>query len=838
MNINIIKNHTALIVCFCCYPYLSHAETNTNEKKYFDPDFIELKGDYNNIDLSKFDGGNSGQLPGKYYVDIYVNSNLIVAKELQFKSNDDGALEPCLSRQDLVDFNVKIDNYPELLKTKSTACIDLAYIPSAKSNFDFNAQRLYLSIPQIAIKSNPSGYVDLAKIENGINAFLLNYSYSGSNNYAKHNGPSTTSNYVNLRPGINLGPWRFRNYTTWSNSKENNSKWNTIYTYATRNINQLKSQLTLGDGISPSEIFDSVPFRGAQLATDNEMYPTSLQGYAPTVKGIAQSNAQIIIRQNGYIIYQGEVAAGPFEINDLYPTGSSGDLHVTIKEDNGHEQYQIVPFASLPVLQREGRLSYSVTGGQYRAYNNDIEKKIFSQFTVVYGLVKGLTVYGGSQLSDKYQSYSMGGGQNLGDFGAISIDITQAHSTLSDNTKNTGQSFRFRYNKNLNNIGTNIALAGYRYSTKGFYSLAEVLDSFKDDYIFSSVERRRNRGEITISQDLGGGDGSLSLTYVNEDYWNSGRKTQSASVGYNNSWNGISYGLNYSYNQNTNRSVSGNGRQNDNLFSLSLSVPFDIFDGYANVNSNVSSGSNNMSNGNIGVSASQLDNRLNWSIQQSITNQNSGASGSMNASYKGSLGQASVGSGYSKENYNLNYNVNGSVVGHSGGITFGQQLNETAALVEIPEASDVSFSAHAGVTTNNAGYALIPYVSPYRKNTISIDTTTLPENTEMDLTSQSIYPSRGALVKANFKANIGYRALMVVTFADGGFIPFGAQAIFSDNRQLNNIVGENGELYLSGLGEKGSFIIQYNDNKQCAVHYSLSNASNYLGLYKTNAICQ
>lgn len=124
------------------------------------------------------------------------------------------------------------------------------------------------------------------------------------------------------------------------------------------------------------------------------MYPESLRGYAPVVRGIARSNAQITIRQNGYTIYQTEVAAGPFEINDLYPTGSSGDLYVTIKESNGSEQHQIVPFASLPVLQREGYLSYSITGGEYRAYDSDIEKQKFGQFTLIYGLPYGTTVYG------------------------------------------------------------------------------------------------------------------------------------------------------------------------------------------------------------------------------------------------------------------------------------------------------------------------------------------------------------------------------------------------------------------------------------------------------------
>ncbi|WP_157632460.1 fimbria/pilus outer membrane usher protein, partial [Bacillus cereus] len=80
-------------------------------------------------------------------------------------------------------------------------------------------------------------------------------------------------------------------------------------------------------------------------------------------RGIARTNAQVIIKQNGYTIYQSYVSPGAFEITDMYPTGSSGDLDVTIKEADGSEQHQLVPFASLPVLQREGRLKYSLTSG-------------------------------------------------------------------------------------------------------------------------------------------------------------------------------------------------------------------------------------------------------------------------------------------------------------------------------------------------------------------------------------------------------------------------------------------------------------------------------------------
>ena len=171
-----------------------------------------------------------------------------------------------------------------------------------------------------------------------------------------------------------------RNYTTPSynsggGGRQSEDRWDTVYTYAQRNIISMKSLLTLGESSSPSDVFDSVSFRGAQLASDDDMLPESLRGYAPVVRGIARSNAQVVIRQNGYVIYQSYVAPGAFEISDMYPTGGSGDLDVTIKEADGSEQHMTVPFASLPVLQREGRLKYALTSGQYRTYDHSVEKR-------------------------------------------------------------------------------------------------------------------------------------------------------------------------------------------------------------------------------------------------------------------------------------------------------------------------------------------------------------------------------------------------------------------------------------------------------------------------------
>ncbi|KAE9709532.1 fimbria/pilus outer membrane usher protein, partial [Escherichia coli] len=129
-------------------------------------------------------------------------------------------------------------------------------------------------------------------------------------------------------------------------------------------IKSLKSQLVLGQGTTRGGIFDSVGFTGVQMYSDNDMKPDSMQGFAPVIRGIARSNAEVTVYQNGHSIYKATVPPGPFEFSDMYPTGSSGDLQVVIKESDGTQSSFIVPYATLPVLQREGQVQYGLVAGK------------------------------------------------------------------------------------------------------------------------------------------------------------------------------------------------------------------------------------------------------------------------------------------------------------------------------------------------------------------------------------------------------------------------------------------------------------------------------------------
>jgi outer membrane usher protein len=801
-------------------------------RDYFNPALLELDNpQQGKTDLTVFEDGAT-QAPGTYRVDIYVNNQQFETHDIEFRmqKGEDGAdsLQPCLSVAQLNAMGVKTDLFPGLGDDEAK-CADLSAIPQASTEFRFSAQQLLLSIPQAAMVQQARGYVPESQWDNGIPALLLNYSLSGANTYAR-NGDSSNSNnqFANLRPGINVGPWRLRNYTTWNRDNHGQDKWNTIYTYLARDITSLKSQLVLGDSSSPSDVFDSVPFRGAQLASDDDMIPDSLKGYAPVVRGIARTNAQVTIRQNGYVIYQSFVAPGAFEINDMYPTGGSGDLLVTIKEADGSEQQLVVPFASLPVLQREGRLKYAVTGGQYRSYDSSINSTTFGQGSAIYGLPHGFTLYGGTQFANPYRSLALGVGKNLGEFGALSADVTQAWSTMQDRAEQDGQSWRLRYSKNIVQTGTNFAIAGYRYSTDGYYSLQEVLDTYRDQNSQTLVERRRNRSEVTMSQNLWEGAGSLSLSWVSEDYWNSDRTLRSIGAGYNNSWNGISYGLNYSYNENStvNGGASGRVYDRDQVLAFNVSVPLSRWLGNTYASYNLNTSQKGGTTNTVGINGSALaGNNLNWSAQQGYGSQGVGNSGNLNANYRGTYAEVSSGYAYDSNSQRLNYGLQGGIIAHGDGVTFGQSMGETIALVQAPGANGVGVSGQTGVKTDWRGYAIVPYAAPYRKSQIQLNTETLPDNVDLALTHQTVIPTRGAVVKASYQTNVGQRVLMTLLRKGGAPVPFGATVSDPAQKMAQGfIVGDGGQVYLTGMAESGMLQVKWGTgvDQQCQVSYSLT----------------
>ncbi|WP_142763057.1 fimbria/pilus outer membrane usher protein, partial [Klebsiella pneumoniae] len=148
-----------------------------------------------------------------------------------------------------------------------------------------------------------------------------------------------------------------------------------------------------------------------------------------------------------------------------------------------------------------------------------------------------------------------------------------------------------------------------------------------------------------------------------------------------------------------------------------------------------------------------------WSLQQGYSNREY-YSGDMRATYNGARGSVNAGYSYDRSSERIDYGANGSIVAHADGITLGQDITDAAVLVKAPGLDNVKLTNDNTISTDYRGYAIVPYVTPYRRTDITLDSSTLGEDMELPDTTQSVVPTRGAIVRANYAGNIGRRALI------------------------------------------------------------------------------
>ncbi|EOY5376921.1 fimbria/pilus outer membrane usher protein [Cronobacter dublinensis] len=798
------------------------------EKVWFDPMLME-QGDpgQRGVDLSIF--STKEQLPaGNYPLRIRLNGDELFTRTIPLTVDTHGETHPVITPALLEELNVKTEAYPALTALSPLAPIeDLdALIPAASVRLNTHSMALEVSIPQAALRRAARGYVDPQYWDDGIPALFSNYTFNGTDTQSDVNA-GDSSQYLNLQNGLNIGPWRVRNYSTWSKS-DDEASWDTVYTFLQRDIKPWRSQLTLGESYSPSMIFDSVKFKGAQLATDDNMLPDSLRGFAPVIRGIASSNAEVTVRQNGYIIFQDTVAPGAFEISDLYPTSHSGDMEVTIKEADGKERRFIQPFSAVPIMQRPGQLKYSLTAGEYDPSGPDDATPTFAQGTMIYGLNNRFTLYGGAIGADTYQAAALGVGVGLDEWGAVSIDVTQARSQLQNNTTSTGQSYRFQYSKNIEFTDTAITLAGYRYSTSGYYDFEEANHdaSWYDDR-YSGYYQQRSQLQISINQSLSG-IGSFYLNGYQRDFWNRTDKEQNLSAGFAFSVSGITWTLSSTWNKTDD--------QTDRQIALGVSIPLSRWLNNSWATFNVSQNQDGDTRYQSGLSGTLMDDgRLSYSLQQSYNqaghNGDNGADSSADLNYKSRFANLSLGYYQSDDTRQWNYGASGALVVHPHGVTLAQPLGDAFALVDANGASDIRFRNQSGVATDWLGYAVIPWLSPYERNELTLDTTVMPAGVDAENTHLTLIPNKGALVYAHIDAREGHRLLLTLRRANGEPVPFGALVSLDGVDGYESIVDEGGVAYLTGVKENGVVQVKWGNraDQRCQASVALPDAPSVQG---------
>ncbi|TDN60475.1 fimbrial outer membrane usher protein [Scandinavium goeteborgense] len=823
------------------------------EEYYFDPALFQ--GSAYGQNIGQFNQQHTAA--GSYLVDVWVNGTQVkTGVKVTFRPPvNGGEPEPCLTPSVMKAVQLKaVDAGQNDDQCRSLA----AWAPGASWEFESSTLRLQLAIPMDALARTPRGYIPASEWDSGALALFVrhNTSYTVTENSDSHFRYQYLWSGINA--GTNLGLWQLRHQGNlrYVDSSQNGSayRYNSVRTWVQRPIESINSVMTLGDSYTDSSLFGSLSFNGVKLTTDERMWPQGKRGYAPEVRGVAASSAHVVIRQLGKVIYETHVPPGPFVIDDLYNTRNQGDLTVDVVEASGKISTFTVPYSAVPDSVRPGNWHYSLALGRVRQYysvNND-----FFEGTLQRGVNNNVTLNLGSRIAEDYQAWLAGGVWATG-FGAFGMNATWSNARVQNDERQQGWRAELSYSKTFTS-GTNLVLAAYRYSTSGFRELQDVLGVRREqttgtDY-YSDTLQQRNRLSATVSQPLAS-FGTLNLSASSADYYGNQSRITQLQMGYSNQWNSISYGVNVARQRTSwdnNRFYSSVGDPQDSsshqkytetTFSFNVSVPFDWGNSRSSIAMNYNQSRESRSS-TLSMSGSAGEhNDFSWSMYGGYERDRNGANGSA-STFGGSMQEntrmGAVRASYDQgENYRQSaLGASGTLVLHPGGLTVGPYTSETFALIHAEGAQGAVVQNGQGAVVDSFGYAIMPSLSPYRSNNVSLDSRTMTRDAELTGGSQRVVPYAGAIARVNFATLKGKAVLINLKSADGRVPPMGADVLDGDGTVIG-MVGQGGQIYARIASTSGSLLVRWGTaaSQTCRVRYQL-NLESQDEIIHLNKICE
>ncbi|HFD9496732.1 outer membrane usher protein [Salmonella enterica] len=840
------------LLAVCCALLYSQPGLTADVVEY-DSSFLMGDGAAS-IDVSRYSDGNPTPV-GTYTVKVFVNEKPVASQTIPFIDVGKKSAEACLTPKNLAQLHIK---QPEIVGEKAVLkrgdeenddCLNLpALIDQSSVEFDMGDQRLDITVPQAWVNKGYEGYVEPSLWESGIPAALLSYNINGYHN--TNNGVDNDSMYAAFNTGINLGAWRFRANGNYNWDKDNGSNFDFQNRYVQRDLPALRSQLIMGESYTTGETFDSVSIRGVRLYSDSRMLPSQLANYAPVIRGVANTNAKVTVTQSGYKIYEATVPPGPFEINDLSPSGYGSDLIVTIEEADGSKRTFSQPFSSVMQMQKPGVGRWDFSAGEVN--DDDIhDKPYLAQGTYYYGLNNYLTAYSGIQgTNNHYLAGLIGVGLNT-PFGALALDVTHSRTEIPDDKTYKGQSYRLTWNKLIEPTNTSFNVAAYRYSTQDYLGLNDALQliddaKYNDDDQRDTMDnyaRMKNQITLSISQPLQDGEtdyGSFYLSGSWTDYWATGDSRSDYTLGYG---KGFSWG---SMSINLQRTWDEDGEKDDSLY-INLSIPLanllggeDRRSGFTSLSTQMRTDFNGGHNLSMNSSGNNEDNTLNYSVNTGYTMQKedkniSDVGGYV--SYQSPWGDISASASANNDsNRQYSLSTDGGFILHSGGLTFTNDNfsnSDALVLVKAPGAKGARING-GGSTIDRWGYGASNALSAYRENQVSLDIDTLENDVELKSTSTMLVPRDGAVVFASFETDQGRSAIITMTRNDGKTIPFGAE-VFEGNTPIGNM-GQGGQAFVRGINDRGELTVRWFENNQptrCSATYQLPTDQQTVGSGQT-----
>jgi outer membrane usher protein FimD/PapC len=636
---------------------------------------------------------------------------------------------------------------------------------------------------------------DISGYETGGFAGLLNYDLSGF--YNRFGDDASRFGSANTEVGFNAGDWivRSRQVQTWQDGLSRSTH---LQAYAQRTFASHQAVLQAGQINLYNPVLSGAQITGVQVLTEHALQE---QGQGALIQGIANSPAQVEVRQNGALIHSTVVPAGPFALTDVRRLNTRSDVEVTVKESVGGERRFTVPAAMLGLgLPAPG---YSVAAGRVRNVG-DAEGEdpwvISGGWTGA--LHPQLTLGTGVLAASQYRSV----GASLGWLPWLDsqIQLSTQVSNSQAREKVSGVQTDLSWSQRLGEQWSISAANSWR--SIGYRELEESTYT-RDD------SNRDSRYRDQQSLNLGWSHPQLGAfsAGVSRSANFAGDSSSRALASWGTSIGAVSLSASAEWQM-------GGRQQQDNAVYLNISVPLGESRRLRSWVRN--SGGENRTG--LGITE-QIDDQLSYRVSAEHDSSDHQVETTLGISALPRYSQLDV--SYSRsdaERSSYQGGARGGVVLHGDGVTFSPYpVRDTFALVSVGDMSGIKLTTPSGpVWTDWQGQAVVPQVAAYGRSPVEVQTRSLPRNADINNGLAMVSAGRGAVERVKFGVGLTRRLLLTVSTDQGAPLPAGA-SVSSANGEFITLVQDGSQVFLPNVLGQSTLWITTPQGRRCQLRYSL-----------------
>lgn len=557
---------------------------------------------------------------------------------------------------------------------------------------------------------------------------------------------------------------------------------------------------------------------GIQAQRAFSMRPDLIRSPLPAISGSAAVPSSVDIYINGIKSYTKDVAAGPYQIDNIPSVSGAGVAQVVTRDASGRETVEAVSFYTSPQLLKPGLLDFSVETGFARSLYG-IESNVYGDSPFASGTLRGgiadwLTAEVHGEAGTDLVNGGAGIVASVYDWGIVT-------GAVSASTSNGGAGVQL-YAGFETKVGSVSINGRSQHAIADYQDIASI--TARDDFVQPDVDFApglasglfsyappRAIDSITFSSPLAFDGSTISATYLRYQSDDSDT-TQILTASY-------SRPIFETANLYATGYTDINKPENAGFFvGVSMAL-----DGSVSVSSGVNArGSEYGAQISANKPVAHEPGSWGWRITDI---EDATPYRSANVGYRSSAGRVEAGVTQDASGMRTQASAEGALAFSGGSVFATNRIDDAFAVVDV-HVPNVKVQRENSVvgTTNDDGKILIPNLNAYQRNKISIDPMDLPLNAEPATTYDYVKPGFKSGVYVDFDVKTATpSAIVILTDASGAFLAPGSDG-HVEGSGVPFVVGYDGQAFITDLKTVNTVRVA-RDGGTCTAHFAFAPTS-------------